>query len=112
MKTIFEKIIQGELPGEMVYTDDDVVVIKDKYPIAPVHLLIITRKPITSLTELGENEMGVMTSVFRAAHKLVKQFRLEDEGYRIVVNTGPDAGQTIYHLHFHLLGGRLMGPMG
>jgi histidine triad (HIT) family protein len=112
MKTIFEKIIDGELPGEKVYEDDKIVAIKDKFPKAPVHLLIITRKVIPDLQTMKEEDLPLIGEVVKVAQKLAKQFDLEEEGYRLLVNHGPDAGQTIYHLHFHLMGGRPLGPMG
>ena len=112
MKTIFEKIIDGELPGEKVYEDESVVVIKDKYPAAPVHLLIITRKVIPNLQSLGPEDWPLITAVFQIAQKLAKDFNLEEDGYRLLVNNGPDAGQMIDHLHFHLLGGRPLGSLG
>jgi histidine triad (HIT) family protein len=112
MQTIFDKIINGELPAEKIYEDEYVVVIKDKYPKAPVHLLIITRKAIPDVQSIKDEDLPLIGVVFKVAQKLAKQFNLEEEGYRLLVNNGPDAGQTIYHLHFHLLGGRPLGSMG
>jgi histidine triad (HIT) family protein len=112
MKTIFEKILSGELPAEKVYEDEKVVVIKDKFPKAPIHLLIITRKVIADVQSLQEEDLPLIAHVFRVTQKLAKMFDLEDGGYRLLVNNGPHAGQTIYHLHFHLLGGKPLGPMG
>lgn len=112
MKTIFEKIIAGELPAEKVYEDKNLLVIKDKFPKAPVHLLIITKKTIPNIQSLQEEDFPLMGEVYRLVQKLAKDFDLEEEGYRFLINNGPDAGQTIFHLHFHLLGGRPLGPMG
>lgn len=112
MKTIFEKIIAGELPGVKVYEDDQIVAIKDKHPKAPVHLLIIPRKVIPDLQSLKEEDLPLIANIIRVAQTLAKKFNLEEEGYRLLVNNGPDAGQTIDHLHFHLLGGRPLGSMG
>jgi histidine triad (HIT) family protein len=111
MKTLFEKIIDGELPAEKVYEDAQIVVIKDKYPKAPVHLLIIPKKVIPDLQSVQHEDLQLMGVIVRVAQELAKKFELED-GYRLLVNNGPDAGQTIYHLHFHLLGGRPLGAMG
>ncbi len=111
MKTIFEKIIDGELPGEKVYEDDSIVAIKDKHPKAPVHLLIIPRKVIPDLQSLQSEDLSLIPQIVRVAQILAKQFDVEEEGYRLLVNNGPNAGQTIDHLHFHLLGGRPLGPM-
>ena len=112
MKTIFEKIFDGELPAEKVYEDKNIVAIKDKYPKAPIHLLIIPRKVIPNIQALTEEDLFLMEEVFRVAKILAKEFDVEEEGYRLLVNNGPDAGQTISHLHFHLLGGRPLGSMG
>jgi histidine triad (HIT) family protein len=112
MKTLFEKIIDGELPGVKVYEDDRIVAIKDKYPQAPVHLLIIPRKRITDLQSLEPKDFSLMSDIVRVAQTLAKQFGVDEEGYRLLVNIGPHAGQTIEHLHFHLLGGRHLGPLG
>ena len=111
MKTIFEKIIDGELPSEKVYEDDTLVAIKDKYPKAPVHLLIIPRKVVPDLQSLQPEDLFLIPEIVRVAQILAKQFDVEKEGYRLLVNNGPNAGQTIDHLHFHLLGGRPLGPM-
>lgn len=112
MKTLFEKIISGELPAEKVYEDDKIVAIKDKFPKAPVHLLIITRKPIPNLQSVSSEDFSLIGEVFRVAQKLAKEFGVEEEGFRIVVNNGPHSGQEIQHLHFHLLGGRPLRSMG
>lgn len=112
MTTLFEKIINGELPSEKVYEDEKFVVIKDKYPKAPVHLLIIPKKVIPGIQAVKEEDMELMGDVCRIAQKLAIEFDVAEEGYRLLVNQGPDAGQTIFHLHFHLLGGRPLGEMG
>jgi histidine triad (HIT) family protein len=111
MKTIFEKIIDGDLPSEKVYEDDTIVAIKDKFPKAPVHLLIIPRKVVPDLQSLQSEDLFLIPEIVRVAQILAKQFDVEKEGYRLLVNNGPNAGQTIDHLHFHLLGGRPLGPM-
>lgn len=111
MKTLFEKIIDGELPAEKVYEDNTLVAIKDKYPKAPVHLLIIPRKVIPDLQSLQSEDLFLISEIVRVAQILAKQFGVEEEGYRLLVNNGMNAGQTIDHLHFHLLGGRPLGPM-
>jgi histidine triad (HIT) family protein len=99
MKTLFSRIIDGEIPGDFVYRDDEIVAIRDIAPAAPVHVLVIPRKPIPSLhAEL----VGRMLLVVK---KVAEQEGLE-RGYRVIVNTGEEGGQTIPHLHFHLLGGR------
>ncbi len=112
MKTLFEKIIDGELPAEKVYEDEQIVAIKDKFPKAPVHLLIITRKAIPNLQSLVEEDFSLMGAVFQVAQKLAVEFGVDKSGYRVTVNNGPNSGQEVFHLHFHLLGGHPLGPMG
>jgi histidine triad (HIT) family protein len=112
MKTLFEKIISGEIPGEIVYQNESLFVIKDKYPKAPVHLLIIPRKVVPNLQSLLSEDLVLVQEIVRVAQILATQFDLEEDGYRLLVNNGPDAGQTIEHLHFHLLGGHPLGSMG
>lgn len=112
MKTLFEKIIEGDLPSEKVYEDGLVIAIKDKYPKAPVHLLIITKKVIPNLQSLEEKDFPLLGHIVKVAQRLAEEFDLLDSGYRFLVNNGADAGQTIPHLHFHLMGGRTLGEMG
>ncbi|NGX61629.1 MAG: Purine nucleoside phosphoramidase [Chlamydiae bacterium] len=112
-KTIFEKIIEGELPAQKVYEDENILVIEDKYPKAPVHLLLIPKKPIPNIGALQEGDFLLLGEIFRVAQKIASEKELDEKGgYRLLVNNGPNAGQTIAHLHFHLLGGRPLGAMG
>lgn len=110
MTTIFGKIIKGELPCEKVFENDKILVIKDKYPVASVHLLIIPKKEIPSIQEMKKEDFPLLGEIVKVAQKLAKEFNIED-GYRLLTNNGPDSGQTIFHLHFHLIGGRKLGPM-
>ena len=112
MKTLFEKIIDRELPAEIVFEDDEIIVIKDKFPKAPVHLLIITKKVIPSIHEMEPEDYPLLGRIVDIAKKLAKEFALHKSGYRLLVNNGAQAGQTIFHLHFHLLGGHSLGEMG
>jgi len=110
MATIFGKIIAGEIPAEKVYEDDLVVGIKDINPAAPVHLLIMPKKEYQSLQQIPKNEMSIVAHIMEVVQKLAKEFNVEDN-YRVLTNNGSDAGQTIFHLHFHLIGGKKLGPM-
>lgn len=112
MKTLFEKIIQGELPAEKVYEDEKILAIKDKFPKAPVHLLIIPKEPIPDLQSVTSEQLPIIGDIFRVAQKLAEEFDVVKTGYRVLVNMGPFAGQTVHHLHFHLLGGKPLGAMG
>lgn len=105
MTTIFGKIIQGTLPAEKVFENERILVIKDKFPAAPVHLLIMPKKEIPNLQALAAEDLGLIPEMIQVAQKMAKQFEIED-GYRLLTNCGEESGQTIFHLHFHLIGGR------
>jgi histidine triad (HIT) family protein len=110
MPTIFTKIIDREIPADIVYEDDHVVAFRDTDPKAPVHILIIPRQEITGLASLPDE--GDHLHILNAAKKIAEAEGLT-EGYRLVINQGPDAGQSVEHLHAHLLGGRkLAWPPG
>jgi histidine triad (HIT) family protein len=106
---LFCGIIEGTVKGDLVYEDDSVVAFRDIVPRAPVHVLIVPRKHIPTLVELQRADNPVIGEIFVIAGKLAQQFGIAETGYRVVVNCGADAGQTVFHLHFHLLGGRQMG---
>ena len=107
MSTIFSKIIDGEIPSEFVYEDEHCIVINDLYPKAPVHLLLIPRKPIINLDDISEQDQALMGHLMLTIPKVAKQARLE-AGYRTIINTNKGGGQEIYHLHILILGG---GPL-
>lgn len=112
MATIFGKIIEGQLPAEKVYENDKLIVIKDINPIAPIHLLIIPKKEIVCLQNLSlPTDSDIIIEVIRIAQQLAKDFGVEN-GYRLLVNNGHEAGQTVFHLHFHLIAGRQLNEMG
>lgn len=104
-KTIFSRIIDGEIPATFVYRDDDIVAIRDIQPAAPVHILVIPRKPIPSLRELEEGDAELAGKLLLAVKRIAAAEGLDD-GYRVIINTGEDGGQTVPHLHIHILGGR------
>ena len=105
---IFCGIIKGEFKGEIVYQDNSVVAFKDINPQAPVHLLVVPRKHIATLLDLDPGDQGVISDIFSASAKLAKDHGISEEGYRVVANCGSAAGQSVFHIHFHLLGGRPM----
>ncbi|HEX7239051.1 MAG TPA: histidine triad nucleotide-binding protein [Longimicrobiaceae bacterium] len=111
-KTLFSRIIDGEIPGKFVYQDEHVVAIRDINPAAPVHVLVIPRKPVPSLAELGEGDLELAGRILLAVKKVAEQEGLAERGYRVVVNTGEEGGQTVPHLHFHVLGGRQLSGHG
>jgi len=105
MKTLFTRIIDGEIPGDFVYRDEEIVAIRDIQPAAPVHILVIPRKPIPSLAHLEEDDSGLAGRLLLVVSKIAEREGLAG-GYRVVINTGVEGGQTVPHLHIHLLGGR------
>ena len=111
-KTLFSRIIDGEIPGSFVYQDEHVVAIRDINPAAPVHVLVIPRKPIASLAQLEEEDLELAGRILLAVRKVAEQEGLAERGYRVVVNTGQEGGQTVAHLHFHILGGRQLSGHG
>jgi len=111
MSTIFKEIIEGKLPAEKVFENDNIIAIKDKYPIASVHLLIMPKKEISSIQQMKKEDLPLLGEIVEVAQELAKKFDIA-EGYRLLTNNGPDSGQTIFHLHFHLIGGRKLGKMG
>lgn len=105
--TIFSKIIRREIPAEIVYEDNLALAFKDINPQAPVHILVIPKQPIAQLSDAESKEHALMGHLLLTAKRVAEQAGLTN-GYRIVINTGPDAGQTVYHLHLHIMGGRQM----
>lgn len=113
MPSIFTRIIDGEIPGDIVYEDEHVVAIRDIKPAAPVHVLVIPRKPVASLAELEDADRELAGRLLLATAEIARREGLEN-GYRVVINTGEHGGQTVPHLHLHLLGGKQFteGSMG
>ena len=104
-ETIFGKMIKGEMPCDKVFEDENVLVIKDIHPVAPIHFLIIPKKEIVDLQSIKEEDLGIIQDVVRVAQHLAKEYNLDD-GYRLITNCGAEAGQSVFHLHFHFIGGR------
>jgi len=103
---IFCRVIERGAPGKIVYEDDWVVAIEDANPQAPVHLLVLPRKHLASLREAGPEDEPLLGHLFIVAARLARERQLETKGYRAVINTGTWAGQSVFHLHLHVLGGR------
>ncbi len=106
-KTIFSKIIRREIPADIVYEDDLVLAFKDITPKAPVHILLIPKKPIPQLAAAESQDHALMGHLLLTAKRVAEQVGL-NQGYRVVINNGADGGQTVDHLHLHILGGRQM----
>ena len=106
---LFCRIAAGEIPADEVYSDDSVLAFRDIAPQAPTHILIIPRKHIASVNELGPDDTELMGSMYQVAKKLAASEGISEDGYRMVINAGADGGQTVFHIHLHLFGGRRMG---
>jgi histidine triad (HIT) family protein len=106
---LFCKIIAGQIPGSIVYQDERVVAIKDINPQAPTHVLVVPRRHIATLNDLTPEDDGIVGEMTRRAAAIAKEHGHADRGYRTVFNCNADAGQTVFHIHLHLLGGRRLG---
>ncbi len=106
-ETIFSKIIRREIPADIVYEDDLAIAFKDISPQAPVHILVIPKQPIAKLADAESQDHALMGHLMLTAKRVADQAGLSN-GYRLVINTGDDGGQTVDHLHLHILGGRKM----
>ena len=104
-QSIFEKILVGEISSEIIYEDDFVFAINDINPIARIHILVIPKKKIDTLNQMNEEDTTLLGHMVLVAKNLAKEQKIDDTGYRILMNTNSDAGQTIYHIHLHLIGG-------
>jgi histidine triad (HIT) family protein len=106
--TLFERIAAGEIPANVIRNDDEILAIHDINPQAPVHILVIPRKPITRIGQAAASDASLLGNLLLAARDIAKEQGLEETGYRLVINNGPHAGESVPHLHVHLLGGRPM----
>jgi histidine triad (HIT) family protein len=106
---LFCKIIKKEIPAKIVYEDDEVIAFDDIRPQAPVHTLIIPKEHISTLKEATEDQVALLGRILLKAKTIAAQKGIDQSGFRIVLNTGPDSGQEVFHLHLHLLGGRRLG---
>ncbi len=107
-KTLFEKIVAREIPAQIVYEDDLVIAFRDIKPATPVHALIVPKKPIPRVAEAEPADHAVLGHMMLKAAEVARQLGLTASGFRLVVNNGPDAGESVPHLHMHILGGRHM----
>ena len=106
--TIFEKIARREIPAEILYEEEDFMVIRDINPQAPVHVLIVPKKVIPRIGEAAPGDAAVLGKMLAASGDIARRLGVYDSGYRLVINHGPDAGETVPHLHIHLLGKRTL----
>jgi histidine triad (HIT) family protein len=108
-ETLFEKIIKREIPADIVYEDDISLAFRDIAPQAPVHLLIIPKKPIRTINDMSDEDAPLFGHLFVVARKLAVQMGVAEDGYRVVMNCNQHGGQSVYHVHLHLLAGKPMG---
>lgn len=108
-KTLFEKIVAREVPAQIVYEDDLVLAFKDIKPQAPVHVLIVPKKPIPRIAEAKPEDHAILGHLLLKAAEVARQLGLAKPGFRLVFNNGPDAGEAVPHLHCHIIGGRPLG---
>jgi histidine triad (HIT) family protein len=106
IETIFSKIIRGELPAEKVYETDTVLAFKDIHPRAPVHVLVIPKRPIAKMSDATSSDAALLGELMLATTEVARIMGVVESGYRLVVNNGDEGGQEVYHLHIHLLGGK------
>ena len=106
---VFCKIIKGEIPSEKVYEDEDIIAFKDINPVTPIHILVIPKKHIESLAHMQKEDEAIVGKIYGVINKIAEENGFKDNGYRVIVNCGRDAGQEVMHLHFHVLAGAKFG---
>ncbi|WP_199618721.1 histidine triad nucleotide-binding protein [Paenibacillus alkalitolerans] len=111
MDCIFCKIIEGSIPSKKVLETDTVLAFHDIQPAAPVHILIIPKKHIATMNDVEREDLRLLGDIHHAAQQIAEQFGIKERGYRLINNCGPEGGQVVYHLHYHLLGGQKLGAI-
>ena len=106
---LFCKIVKGEVPSTKVYEDDEILAFNDIEPIAPIHILVIPKRHITSLAHMEDGDEKIVGKIYKAINKIAEEKGFKDEGYRVIVNCGENGGQEVMHLHFHVLAGKKLG---
>ena len=108
---VFCKIIADELPSQKLYQDQSITAFRDINPVATTHILVVPNKHIPSTNELAAEDEKLVGRLFSIARQIAEEEGVEETGYRLIINTGPDAGQEVFHLHLHLIGGRRLGHL-
>jgi len=109
---IFCKIASGEIPAEKLFENEEIIAFKDINPAAPTHILIVPKAHIPTLNDLNKDHAGLLEKMFSVARDLAEKSKVKESGYRTIINCNRDAGQEVFHLHLHLLGGAQLGKMG
>ena len=111
MASIFTKIINREIPSDIVFENDKVIAFKDINPQAPVHILVVPKKEIATVNDIKEEDKELIGEVYLAIGKIAADLGIAEEGYRVIANCNEYGGQEVFHIHFHLLGGEKLGPL-
>jgi len=111
MATLFERIVAGDIPADIVYRDAEITAFRDIHPRAPVHILIIPNKPIPTANDITDADAPLIGRLFLVARDLARKLGIAEDGYRLIVNCNSHGGQEVYHLHVHLIGGTKLGSM-
>lgn len=111
MATIFTKIINREIPANIVYENDKVIAFKDINPATPIHILVVPKKEIATLNDISVEDSEYIVAIFKAIKEIAKDLNIHEDGYRVISNCNSFGGQEVFHLHFHLLGGKALGPL-
>lgn len=106
---LFCKIIKGEIPSNKVYEDEDILAFNDINPVAPIHILVVPKKHIASLAHINKDDEAIIGKIYEVINKIAEEKGFKENGFRVVVNCGKDAGQEVMHLHFHILAGARFG---
>jgi histidine triad (HIT) family protein len=111
MPTLFERIHAGEVPADVLYRDDEIIAFRDIHPRAPVHVLVVPRKPIPTADDISDTDAPLIGRLFTVAREVARREGIAQDGYRLIINCRAHGGQEVPHLHVHLLGGAPLGPM-
>lgn len=111
MSTLFTKIINREIPADIVFENDYVLAFKDINPKAPVHILVVPKKEIPTVNDIKEEDEVLVGKMYSAIKDITKELGIAEDGYRVITNCNEYGGQEVFHLHFHILGGEIIGPM-
>ena len=106
---VFCKIINREIPSEIVYEDEKVIAFKDVNPAAPIHILVVPKKHIETLLDVSEEDSSLIAHIYQVINKIAKDNEFADKGFRVIANCGRDSGQEVMHIHFHVLAGKKLG---
>lgn len=111
MGTIFTKIINREIPADIIYENDNIIAFKDINPQAPIHILVVTKKEIPTINDICPEDRVLIGEAYTAIGEIAKNLGVSEDGYRVITNCNTYGGQEVFHLHFHLLAGKPLGPM-